>query len=267
MVPASGILRMLALFSRIWWTTSLLCSVTADFPGWYSWMQQPRSLILVALEWLIVSMRVRKGTHSTLQPWWCKQPCSPEMSASTHVTTQCHNSEERLIYLQYLNTHVPEFSFTHYVCNSGYLPLYLQQNSATQFRSPKVNTLILVKTTFSLPFLHESCSKIKSMCGISTLPWSESSEHENGCAALIAWFWRKGAILSEVCWVYMTFWFPCLQISLFNLKDWKTYHNYFNCSTSKGQHSLYTWPIQNFMEYTELQSSASDVLYICIWIK
>jgi hypothetical protein len=38
------------------------------------------------------------------------------MSASTHKATQCHNSEEHnLIYLEYLNSHVHHFTFTHHI--------------------------------------------------------------------------------------------------------------------------------------------------------
>jgi hypothetical protein len=51
---------MLVLFSKIWWTMSLLCSVTTDFPGWYSWLQQSCSLTLVALEWQTFLCRYEK---------------------------------------------------------------------------------------------------------------------------------------------------------------------------------------------------------------
>jgi hypothetical protein len=155
LVPASGILNMLVLLSRMWWTTSLLCSVVADFPGWYSRMQQSCSLTLVALEWPIFSMRVWEGTHSTLQPWRCKQPCSSEMSTSTHITRQCHNSTEHLIYLQYLNMLVPQFSFTHYICNSG----TCNKISVTQFESSKVNILIFITLHFHYNFYMKVAAK------------------------------------------------------------------------------------------------------------
>lgn len=121
MVPASGVLRMLVSFSRIWWTTSLPCSTMADFSDWYR-LDATVAFINPGCTGMADISCASMGRYTLNKR-------SSEMSASTHKPTQCHNSEEHnLIYLEHLNTHVPQFSSAHQIRNSGYLPSYLQQN-------------------------------------------------------------------------------------------------------------------------------------------
>jgi hypothetical protein len=131
MVPASGVLRMPVTFSRILWTMSLLCSAMADFSDWYRWVHQWCYLTLAALAWPFFPVQVWEDIH------WTDLHFSPEDKSSmffwnvgihTQSYTVSQSEEHNIIYLEYLNIHVTQFSSTHHICKSGNLPFCMQQN-------------------------------------------------------------------------------------------------------------------------------------------